>query len=196
MRMPLGIKKCAVCGKEIEIFHKVRLDKENVCCSVECMGKFMKSNDLNCECPICHKKFHVKPYHKNKCKVNYCSRECFRLAKKEYMKGEGNHQYGLKGSLNASWKSDKRVSNLGYYKVRCLEHPYRDSDDYVLEHRLVAEQYLLNKGNSIEINGKLYLKPELVVHHIDGNKLNNSPDNLEIMTLSEHSKLHNNKRKK
>lgn len=29
-----------------------------------------------------------------------------------------------------------------------------------------------------------------VVHHIDENKHNNSPDNLQLMTRSEHSKLH------
>lgn len=31
-----------------------------------------------------------------------------------------------------------------------------------------------------------------VVHHIDGNKLNNDPANLTVMTRSEHAKLHSN----
>lgn len=193
-KTPLGIRYCAICGKEIKVFHKVRLEKENICCSQKCMGEFMKSKDLNCECPICHKKFHLKPYRKNKSKNNYCSMECFRLAKKEYMKGEGNHQYGLKGSLNSSWKKDKRINNLGYYKIRMLEHPFKDGNGFVLEHRIIAEKYLLTKENSIEINGKLYLKPDLVVHHKDGNKLNNDVNNLEIMTLSKHTSLHRKKK--
>lgn len=192
---PLGIRKCAVCGKEIKVYHKIRLEKDSICCSINCMGISYKSKDLNCECPICHKKFHVKESRKNKCKNNYCSRDCFRLAKMEYMKGEGNHQYGLKGDLNSSWKKDKRITNYGYNKIRVLDHPFKDCDDFVFEHRLIAEKHLLNEENSVEINGKLYLKPDLVVHHKDGNKLNNDVSNLEIMTLSEHTKLHAKKRK-
>jgi len=34
------------------------------------------------------------------------------------------------------------------------------------------------------------LQPNEVVHHKDGNKLNNAPENLMIMTRSEHTKLH------
>ena len=48
----------------------------------------------------------------------------------------------------------------------------------------------LKQEEKIEINGKYYLKPELEVHHIDENKLNNSLENLQIMTKPEHKKLH------
>lgn len=47
------------------------------------------------------------------------------------------------------------------------------------EHRFVMEQILGRKLESYEI-----------VHHKDGNKLNNNPDNLVVMTLEEHSRLH------
>lgn len=36
----------------------------------------------------------------------------------------------------------------------------------------------------------MVLPYNLVAHHIDGNKINNNPKNLIIMTRSEHSKLH------
>jgi hypothetical protein len=96
--------------------------------------------------------------------------------------------------MNSSWKSDEKISVYGYRLIRCLDHPFKNGDDFVFEHRLVAEKYLLNDENSIEINGKRYLRPELVVHHIDKNKLNNSVDNLVIMTRSEHTSMHTTKR--
>lgn len=34
------------------------------------------------------------------------------------------------------------------------------------------------------------LKPVEVVHHKDGNKMNNSPSNLQVMTRGEHTRLH------
>lgn len=190
------IKKCSYCGKDVEIRHKERLNRKNIFCSKECESKFKKNNAehkegyFNCECPICKKKFHLKPYQLKKYSIHYCSKECHRLAKMEYMKGEKNHQYGLKGNKNSSWKSDRKITNYGYIKIRCLNHPFRDTDDMVFEHRLIAEKYLLNDENSIEINGKKYLKPEFIVHHKDMNKINNEVSNLQIMTLKEHTSLH------
>lgn len=195
------VKKCSNCGKDIEIKYKQRLERKNIFCCKECELEYKKrereskTGYYNCECPICHKKFHLKPYQKNKYKTHYCSRKCFAIAKIDIMSGKNNHQYGLKGKLNASWKSDKKLTNYGYIKIRCLDHPYKDCDDFIFEHRLVAEKYLLNDENSIEINGKRYLKKEYTVHHIDGNKTNNNPNNLKTMTLQEHSKLHNMNRK-
>lgn len=188
---PLAIKTCDECGKKIEIFHRERLNnRKNIFCSKICESNYKKTKNLNTVCPICGKKFHVKPYHKKKCINNYCSKECHIEAKKGYMKGEKNHQYGLKGKLNASWKKDKRISSYGYILVRQLQHPFRNGDDMVFEHRLVAEKYLLNEDNSIEIDGKKYLRPDFIVHHIDGNKKNNDINNLKIMTLSEHTSYH------
>ena len=47
------------------------------------------------------------------------------------------------------------------------------------EHRFIMEKHLGRK-----------LKRNEVVHHIDGNKRNNNINNLKLMTLSEHSKMH------
>ena len=46
-------------------------------------------------------------------------------------------------------------------------------------HRVIAEQVI----------GRPLAKGE-IVHHIDGNKQNNDPSNLQVMTQSEHMKLH------
>lgn len=199
----LCIRKCANCNKEIEIRHKKRIELKNVFCSQKCSNEFRKTNRekdknyFNCICPICKKRFHLKPYMLNDGSINhYCSKECHRLAKIDYMKGNKNHQYGLKGNKNASWKSDKKITNYGYVKIRCLEHPFKDCDGFVFEHRLIAEKYLLNEENSVEINGKKYLKKEYTVHHLDENKLNNNLENLQVMTKKEHCRIHSLERSK
>ena len=147
------------------------------------------NNYLNCECKVCGTKFHRKPSHIAKGEGKYCSRKCFAEAKKQYMKGEGNHQYGIKGNKNSSWKSDLRMKN-GYIKIRCAEHPYADESGMVLAHRLIAEQYLMTDEEAIEIDGIKYLKPELHVHHINFDRSDNRPDNLMILSKSEHQRLH------
>lgn len=50
---------------------------------------------------------------------------------------------------------------------------------YESEHRIVMERFLCRKLESHEH-----------IHHIDGDTLNNSPSNLEIVTASEHLKIH------
>jgi hypothetical protein len=55
----------------------------------------------------------------------------------------------------------------------------RDKKTGKAEHRTNAER---------KVGGKIY--PGRVVHHKDGNKLNNDPSNLQVMSRSDHGKLH------
>jgi dUTP pyrophosphatase len=147
--------------------------------------------EMNCVCPICGVKFHLKPSVIKKYKNNYCSKECHRLAKMEYMKGEKNHQYGLKGEKNASWGGKmRRINQYGYIQVRVPDHPFAMEYGWVMEHRLEAEKHLLNETNSVEIDGKRYLSPDYVVHHINFDRKDNSIENLLVMTKEEHSYFH------
>lgn len=68
-------------------------------------------------------------------------------------------------------------------------------DDFVFEHRLVAEKYLLDSRNYVEIKGKKYLSPEFHVHHLDFNKLNNDKSNLFVLPKGLHISFHNKIRK-
>lgn len=71
------------------------------------------------------------------------------------------------GEKNPNWKGGRRYDKSGYILVQSPEHPYRDSDGYVREHRLVMEKHL----------GR-YLFPTEVVHHINMNKKDNRLKNL------------------
>lgn len=72
------------------------------------------------------------------------------------------------------------VEHSGYVMVRKPEHPFSWSNGYVKLHRLVMELKL-----------QRYLKPEEHVHHVDGNKKNNNIDNLEVVDMAEHRRIHN-----
>lgn len=59
----------------------------------------------------------------------------------------------------------------------------------------------LNRYKAVKIAGKKYdqhriiagaenMGRDIVVHHKDGDKANNAPDNLEVITRSEHCRLH------
>lgn len=148
-------------------------------------------NFLNCTCPVCGKKFHRKPSQLKKNKRAFCSQKCHYVAKAEDMKGDGNHQYGLKGDKNASWEGGTKMSCYGYKLVQVHGHPFtQDRMGYVFEHRLVAEKYLLTEENSVEIDGKRYLNPEYVVHHKNHIRTDNRPENLEVMKRGEHTRFH------
>lgn len=188
------IYKCEWCGKEFNI-HPSRLKAKHIRCSKQCQSELRKSlTKPNYVCPTCNKNFHANPRDIKNYKHVFCSKECYLKYLSKRMKGEGNHQYGLKGKLNPTWKTDEKITHYGYRKIRVLDHPFRDCDNFVFEHRLVAEKYLLTEENSVEINMALYLKKEYDVHHIDENRLNNDLSNLLVLLKSDHIRLHNAKK--
>ena len=145
----------------------------------------------NCVCPTCGIKFHLKPYHFRRFKTHYCSKKCQNEARKAYMSGAGNHQYGLIGDKNATWRGGTKINSLGYREIQSIGHPFAvGRSQYVLEHRLVAEQYLLTDENSVVIEGRRYLSPDHVVHHKNGDRLDNRAENLCVMSLREHQSMH------
>jgi len=73
--------------------------------------------------------------------------------------------------------ADMYTVKIGYGGYLVIESPYNKGKRI---HRLVIEAVL---GRELSIQEH--------VHHIDSNKLNNTPDNLEIVGNSEHIKLHN-----
>ena len=70
-----------------------------------------------------------------------------------------------------------RYEHEGYVNVKAKGHHRADKNGYVKEHILIAE-----KKYGIKIT------KDKDVHHIDGNKSNNNPDNLEVLSREEHVK--------
>jgi hypothetical protein len=85
-------------------------------------------------------------------------------------------------SANPNWKGGRTVASNGYVLVKRPGHPMADSRGYVYEHRLVASQQL----------GRTLLRSE-VVHHRNGVKTDNRPDNLEILSRWGHAVEHRNR---
>ena len=113
-------------------------------------------------CQQCHRGYKSR-FRKQK----FCSRPCAALAKKKYL--------DIPQCLeNASRKLDK---NIGYVRVYCPMHPSANTWGYVYEHRLIMEGVL----------GR-HLGKQEHVHHKNGKRWDNRPENLEVLTSSEHMK--------
>lgn len=99
---------------------------------------------------------------------------------KPYIKGHHTRvEYFPKGSASHKWKGGRWMHKSGYIYVYTPDHPSANRDGYVLEHRLVAEQ----------LAGRIIRRGEHV-HHMNENRADNRPENLKVLSASEHAKLH------
>jgi hypothetical protein len=81
---------------------------------------------------------------------------------------------------NPNWKGGRSVTPDGYALVRVgHDHHLADVRGYAYEHRVVAEATLGRR-----------LLPHEHVHHIDGDRANNAPTNLEVVDRATHALRH------
>ena len=117
------------------------------------------------KCEICPRKL-------GKHGTRFCSRKCG---------NRGKARRDISGDKNPKWRGGRVSGPGGRILVYAPWHPMATlcGSKYILEYRLIAEKKL----------GRMLRRNE-VVHHINENPHDNSPENLEVMTKSEHTRMH------
>ena len=82
------------------------------------------------------------------------------------------------GPRNPRWRGGCKKTSHGYIQ-------YLRGGRYEYEHRLRMGLRLRRK-----------LRPDEIVHHLDGDRTNNNEDNLVIVSRAEHSRLHASKQRR
>lgn len=85
-----------------------------------------------------------------------------------------------KGESHHGWKGGRISKGDGYIGIWKPDHERADNQGYVYEHTLVIGEVL----------GRLPVKGEEVVHHINLEKTDNRPENLFLCGYREHTTLH------
>ena len=103
-----------------------------------------------------------------------CTRSC--SAKLAHAEGRMNNIGGV-GPTHPKWRGGRKVNSQGYVLIWVpMDTPNRPKNGYMREHRYVMQRHLGRPLRSWEI-----------VHHRNGVKDDNRPENLEVVTRARHA---------
>jgi YHS domain-containing protein len=144
-----------------------------------------------CICDNCGKEFESKYSEQTRRgkTQHFCSWECYKEGhiitaetREKLSINSKKHLFfkSLDGIKNPNWRGGITKNSRGYIEVLKPNHPFSHKSGYIQEHRYIMEQAI----------GR-YLKPEEVIHHINGIKTDNRIENLMLFkNSSEHTKYH------
>ena len=156
-------KPCVRCGVSVFAKYQSQLDLKRFCreCGVR-EGARQKDRKVEKKCVICGKTFKVK---ESKAYLEnsyiHCSMKCAQVTRIKK----------VSGPLHPRWRETKAKQG-GYVS-------YKKDGKTRYVHRDVMEEFLGRK-----------LRRDEIVHHKNHNRKDNRVENLELMTNSEHVKMH------
>ena len=128
----------------------------------------MRRNRVQLICNNCKKTYEVIKSREKRSR--FCSAHCH--GKGVLAKLDQSTFNRARGERNHNWKGGRRKHTEGYMTILI-------DGAYILEHRHVMQQHLKRK-----------LQRREHVHHLNGDKLDNRLENLEIISAKEHGKKH------
>ncbi len=135
---------------------------------------------ITIKCLVCGKKREVVQSVIFNNKGKFCSKKCYW---KDMIGRPAIHPF-KDGIESLRWKGGKYKSRGRWYILK-PNHPFVNCSKYMRRSRLVAEKYL----------GRYLLKEE-IIHHINGIKDDDNPENLYLFSSnSEHRKFEKSKNK-
>ena len=186
---------CEFCGKEKEYKYKSKIRKY---CSYKCSNKANWQTKKRAEmvtiiCEVCGKPFSIlasaKRSREKRSKIRYCSMKCLGIGmskkKPAICKNCGKEFETTRNSFCSrqcvyEYKKKTGIAKKsGYWYENGYKVLYLGGKEGIKEHIKIMQDNLGRK-----------LTSEEVVHHINGNILDNHIENLQLLTRAEHSRIH------
>ena len=203
-----GIKikcNCYHCGKELNLLPSVYNRSKLHFCNMQCRYAMRKANKTKVNCLYCDKEMFVSPYYIERAYTHFCNSACRKAWKDSRVvdvpcsycgkivqrnlhalkRNKCNYcSFSCRGKWLAknkraekhpNWKGGRCKGSGGYIKIFKPDYCNSDSKGYILEHRYILEQKLERS-----------LKRKEVVHHLNGIRDDNRPENSYLTTINDH----------